>query len=120
MNINVILETAPGKIAEYAELENKAYALMLTSHEEYKQQRAKKYLEQKAEGGTIKDLEYKLDVDAELIAVKNKEVFAEIDYRAFRTKRNRAEDFFQAAMEKGRTVRAEMRSLGDTINTKGE
>lgn len=119
MDINRILEVAPSKISEYCELENKAYAVMLHKHEEYKRERAKKYLTAKVEGATIKDLEYKLDCDEELCAIKDQEITAEIDYRNWRMKKDKAVNTFQSAMELGRTARQEMRSLQDTIEQKG-
>jgi len=118
MDINKILEIAPAKISEYCEAENNYYALMLRKHEEYKRERARKYLVSKVQGETIKDLEYKLDCDDELSKIKNAEISAEIEYRNQRMKKEKAKDIFQSALELGRTARQELRSLHDTISTK--
>ena len=115
MNINQILEIAPAKISQYCEAENKSYAVMLHKHEEYKRERARKYLTSKVDGATIKDLEYKLDCDETLCKIKDEELNAEIDYRGFRAKKEKASNTFQAAMELGRTARQELRTLQDTV-----
>ena len=118
MNIAQILEKAPAKIAEYAEKENEAYALMINKHEEHKRIRAKKYLEKRAREGsvTIKDIEYELDSDSELLQIKDAELLAEINYRAWRIKKNKVDDLLQSAMERGRNIRSEIRGLNNTIN----
>lgn len=116
-SIDLILEKAPAKISRHTELENKAYADMLKLHEQYKRERAKKYLQRRANEGTvtIKDLEYALDTDEELNAIKDKELLAEIDYRANRERKEYYENEFQSACERGRNVRSELRGLSDTI-----
>jgi len=119
IDINQILEIAPAKISEYAEKENQSYASMLRYHEEYKRLRAKTYLESRVKNEmTVKDLEYTLDTNEELCKVKDLELNAEIDYRAWRTKKEKAENTFQSALELGRNKRSELRALGDTIPEK--
>ena len=117
MDINTILEKAPNKISHFCELENQAYANMITFHENYKRERSKKYLQRRSNEGTvtIKDLEYALDSDTELTAIKDKELLAEIDYRANRQRKEYYRDLFNSAQEQGRNVRSELRGLGDTI-----
>ena len=121
MNINKVLELAPAKICEYAEQENKAYEAMIFLHEDYKQQRASLYLEMKGEGGkTIPEIDASLDIKESLVELKARELDAEVQYRAWRIKKNKAQDVFQAACEQGRNIRAEMKSLGDTITEGGK
>jgi len=119
ININQILEEAPAKISEFCTKENEAYAMMEARHEEYKRERAKEYFRQKIAGNcTAKDVEYKLDMDSGLCQIKDAELLAEVDYRAWRTRKEKAEHLFNAAVEMGRNQRAEMYSLNDTIMTK--
>jgi len=114
LKINQILEVAPAKIAEYAEKENASYAEMIKGDHAYRQERARAYLRLKAEGGkAIKDIEYILDDSKELGGIKAKTLEAEIAYRAWKTKKNKAQDSLQSVMEIGRNVRAELKSLGD-------
>jgi len=117
IDINKILEEAPNKISEYSEKENACYGDMIIYHERYKKLRAKIYLETKTkeEKKAIKDIEYELDVNEELAVIKNKEISAEIDYRGWRTKKEKAKDYFMMACERGRNQRAELRGLNDTI-----
>jgi hypothetical protein len=116
MDINLVLELAPAKIAEYTAEENTHYATMLTTHEEHSRLWAKTYLERKAEGGkTIKEIECELELIPEIIELKSKEVQAEISYRASRMKKQKAVDTFQAAMELGRTKRTELKTLHDSV-----
>jgi len=116
MNIDQVLEQAPAKIAEYAEKENTSYAQMVKLHEEYKRVRAKKYLEAKAlKSGTIPEIDAKLDTDSELIEIKDAELLAEITYRGWRVKKDKASNTFQSACEQGRNKRTELKALGDTI-----
>ena len=116
MDINSVLEKAPAKISEYTAKENESYATMIRTHEEYKRLWAKTFLEKKAVNGkTIKELECELEILPELMALKDKEIQAEIDYRGFRQKKDNASDHFQAAMELGRTRRTELKSLHDTV-----
>ena len=116
--ISEILEKCPAKISFYCQKENDAYATMIQSHNDYKILRSKKYLQRRSNEGTvtIKDLEYALDSDQELTAIKDKELLAEIDYRACRQKKEYYKDLFQSACEKGRNMRSELHSLKDTIN----
>jgi len=89
---------------------------MNAMHEEYKRERAKKYLSLKVQGlGTIKDIEYTLDCDLELVEIKGKELQAEANYRMWRMRKDRAHDTFEAAMEMGRNLRKEWFSTNDTI-----
>ena len=119
MDINKILSDAPAKISEYAENENKCYADMVTWHEEYKRMRAKTYLETKTtKDMTAKDLDYFLDNHSDLNIIKDKELQAEIEYRSWRQKKEKARDYFTMAMELGRNQRAEFYSLNDTIKEK--
>lgn len=116
MDITKILSEAPALIAERAEKENKYYANMLVFHEQYKQQRAKKYLQLKAEKkDTIKDIEYLLDSNEELCKMKHQELEAEIEYRGWRQRKEKAKDYFSMAVELGRNQRQEFYSLRDTI-----
>jgi hypothetical protein len=116
MDINKVLELAPSKIAEYTSKENLNYAIMITTHAEYKRLWAKYYLEKKLEyKKTIKELECELELMPELIELQNKEITAEIDYRSWREKKNKASDTFQAAMELGRTKRTELKTLHDSV-----
>ena len=116
MDINKILELAPAKIAEFTVKENESYAEMLRTHEEYKRLWAKTFLEKKTlESKTIKELECELDILPELVALKDKEINAEIAYRGWRQKKDNARDYFNAVQEIGRTRRAEMKSLSDGI-----
>lgn len=116
--IELILEKAPAKISRHTTLENKAYADMIVYHENYKRERSKKYLQRRANEGTvtIKDLEYALDCDAELMAIKDKELLAEIDYRANRERKEYYENEFSSAQERGRNIRSEKFGLNDTIS----
>ena len=115
-DITKILYEAPNKIAEFCELENRFYALMIQKHEEYKRAKAKLYLEKKAQGQiTSKDLEYELDCNSDLCFIKDTEIQAEISYRAARAKKERAEHLFNSAVETGRNQRAELYSLNDSI-----
>ena len=116
MDINSVLEKAPAAIASYTVSENEAYAKMIMAGIEYKRLWAKAYLEMKAAGGkTIPELENELIINPALMVVKDKEILAEIDYRSWRQKKDNARDFFNAAQELGRTKRAEMKSLGDSV-----
>lgn len=116
MEISAILEKAPAAIASYTVAENNAYATMILAGMEYKRLWAKTYLEKKSAGGkTIPELECELAIDPALMAIKDKELAAEIDYRASRQKKENARDHFNAAQELGRTRRAEMKSLGDSV-----
>jgi hypothetical protein len=117
IDINTVLETAPSKIARYAEVEVKHYRDMITGHEEYKRLRAKKYLEIRAQETKIpqKDVEYMLDCDPMLCKVKDDEFMSEINYRSWRNKREEADDELQCALEQGRTIRSEQRSLSNSI-----
>jgi len=121
MTIDEVLTKAPSKISYFAERENKAYGDMIIYHEEYKRVRAKKYLERRAKEGTItvKDMEYWLDTNEELQAIKDKELLAEIDYRGHRQKKDHWDDLFNAAMERARNKRTELRNLKDTIGKEG-
>jgi len=116
-NIDAILSKAPALIARHTELENKAYAEMVNKHEEHKRVRAKLYLEKRAREGqvTVKDIEYELDFNEELASIKDAELKAEVDYRSHRQKRQYYENMFEAARSWGANVRAELRSLDDTI-----
>lgn len=116
MNIHDILEKAPQKIAYYAEKENEAYSTMITKHEEYKRIFAKKYLEKKAEGKkTIPEIEAEITIDQDVAKIKDEEILAEINYRGWKLKKNKADDLFQSAMERGRNQRTEMKMLNNTI-----
>jgi hypothetical protein len=118
MDIQETLELAPQKIFLYCSEENKFYALMVRTHEDYKQQRARKYLEMKVMGTSIKDIDSALDCNEELISIKSKEVEAEINYREQRMLKERASNYLQVALEIGRTKRSELRALGDTVTEK--
>lgn len=115
MEINTVLETAPGKIYEYASKENEQYALMIRYHESHKRLRARKYLTLRAEGKTIKDADSECDCDEEISVIKDKEMGAEIEYRNQRILKDRADDYLQCALEIGRTMRAEIRAGLDTV-----
>jgi len=116
MNINAILNEAPAKISRYTEQEINEYKKMIGFHEFYKRERARKYLEAKVkEDITIKDLEYRLDCDPDLMKIKDDEQLAEIAYRGFRRKKEYARDMLQIAFETGWNKRVEMRSLNDTV-----
>ena len=114
--INRVLEKAPSVISFFCEQEIKEYQSMQTFHEQYRTLRAKKYLEMKAQGGmTEKEREYTLDIDTELVDLKNKELLAEINYKGLKNKVNKASDTLQATMELARLARKDMGSLGTTI-----
>ena len=114
--IQEILEKAPAKISFYVENEITEYQSMQTLHEQYRTLRAKKYLEMKAQGGmTEKEREYTLDVDTELVDLKNKELIAEINYKGWRNKTNKASDTLQATMELARLARKDMLGVDPTI-----
>ena len=113
--INDILSKAPSIISYRAELENKYYALMLTMHEKYKELRGLKYKELREKTMTIKDVDYALDCDNELVALKNEEINSEIEYRKFRTEKDRAVNKFEAAKNIGYNLRCEIKGLSDTI-----
>jgi len=116
MNINRVLEIAPTKIAEYSEKCNEYLGTMNLLHEEYKKQRAKKYLAAKAQEKIAqKDLDYQLDIEEELNNIKDKELLTEIQYRAMRTKMDKAVNTFEAARSLGSLKKQEMFSLHDTI-----
>lgn len=115
--INYYLSHCPAIIAQRAEEENKHYAEMITLHENYKRQRAKLLLEMKAKGdeGTQKEKEYLLDTNEELNKIKDAELEAEINHRAWRAKKEKARDLFEAAKALGYNQRLEWRSGNDTI-----
>lgn len=116
MDIDKVLEKAPAAIALYAEKENSAYSMMIACHDEYKRLWSKKYLELRAATQkAVKDIECMLELDEELSKIKNKEMSSEIDYRAWRTRRDKANNMFIAAQEMGRTRRTELKSLNDTV-----
>ena len=118
MDIQSVLEEAPQKIYAYATEEIRFYEEMIRMHEEYKFFRAKKYLEAKVKGSSIKDVEYSLDNEPALIELKNKEITAEINYKKQKALKDRADDYLQVALEMGRSQRAEIRAGLDVITNK--
>jgi hypothetical protein len=117
IDINKILEEAPSKVAYYAENENLAYAKMIQLHQDYKELRAVKYKTKRNQEATAqKDIEYGLDCDEDLIKIKRAEIEAEVKYREWRTKKDKARDYFEMAREMGWNQRTELRNLGDTIS----
>ena len=116
MDISSVLEKAPSAIATYTVKENEEYGKMLVLHEQYKRLWAKNFLEKKAlEGKTIKEIECELEIDPMLSKIKDEEILVEVSYRSWRQKKENARDHFNAAQELGRTRRAEMKSLGDSV-----
>jgi len=115
-DLNLALEILPAQIAEMTEKENTAYANMIIAHERYKQERAKMYLILKAKGGaTIRDIDYTLDCDNTICAIKDTELQAEILYRSYRMKKEQYYSEFQAAMEQARNIRKELSTLNNTV-----
>ena len=114
--IQKILELAPSKISFYTENEIKEFQFKEAFHEQYRRERARRYLELKAKGETTeKEREYLLDCNSILTALKDKELIAEINFRGWRMKRDRADDTLQATMELARLARKEMGSLDPTV-----
>lgn len=118
MDINQVLETAPQKIYEYATEEIRFLEQQMRLHEEYKLTRAKKGLELKAQGTSLKEIDWLLDSDDTLLEMKSNEMTAEISYKKQRALKDRADDYLQVALEKGRSQRAEIRAGLDVVTEK--
>ena len=115
MDISQILETAPAKIYSYATEEIKFYKEQINLHEEYKRLRAKVGLELKAKGTSLKEIDWILDNEEDLIELKSREMSAEINYKEQKALKDRAVNYLQVALESGRSLRAEMRAGLDTV-----
>lgn len=114
--INEILEKAPAIISERAELENACYAEMIKLHETYKREWAKKFLSLKATtDNSIKEIEATLEIDEELIKIKDLELTKEVDYRAWKARKDKAINMFDMAKQMGFNLRCEQRNLDNII-----
>lgn len=116
MNINQVLEQAPAIISQRAEEELKLYEQKIFLEENYKRLWAKKFLEMKAAGGkSLDQIKAELENEAELTAIKDKELLTEISYKSMRIKRERAQNMFESAKCQGYIRKAEIKNLNDTI-----
>ena len=115
MDIQKVLEEAPQKIYAYATEEIRYIEQQMRLHQEYKITRAKKGLELKVQGTSLKEVDWLLDSDSALLEIQSKEIEAEINYKKQKALKDRADDYLQVALEMGRSQRAEIRAGLDTV-----